>query len=242
MGGKVLAFEPWNEADGSGVRRPYRRPKWLRCRRRPIWASRRAIRTSSPVRMFSPTHPGHPGRFPRQPGLALLRHLQLASLRGGQPISRASMPRSARSRRTADVGHRVQPAGELVGRRKRPRNLPIPISAFRPSGSAGLRRFVARRRAAAFYFILPHYVEQQTQFGLIRSDLTPRPAYVALAAVGRFLADARPLGRLQAEQTGPFMPISIPRRPDGAETIGPRGLGRSQSARVAAADATAGDV
>ena len=50
---------------------------------------------------------------------------------------------------------------------------------------------------AAFYFLLPHYVEGQTQFGIVRPDLTPRPAYVALAAVGRLLADARPLGRLK---------------------------------------------
>lgn len=48
----------------------------------------------------------------------------------------------------------------------------------------------------SFYFLLPHYVEGQTQFGILRADLTPRPAYVALSAVGRFLATARPLGRL----------------------------------------------
>jgi hypothetical protein len=51
--------------------------------------------------------------------------------------------------------------------------------------------------AAAYYFLLPHYVEGKTQFGIVRPDLTPRPAYVALAAVGRLLADARPLGRLK---------------------------------------------
>lgn len=51
--------------------------------------------------------------------------------------------------------------------------------------------------AATFYFLLPHYVEGQTQFGIVRPDLTPRPAFVALAAVGRLLADARPLGRLR---------------------------------------------
>lgn len=49
----------------------------------------------------------------------------------------------------------------------------------------------------AFYFLLPHYVEGKTQFGIVRPDLTPRPAYVALAAVGRLLADARPLGHLK---------------------------------------------
>lgn len=50
--------------------------------------------------------------------------------------------------------------------------------------------------AATFYFLLPHYVEGPTQFGILRRDLTPRPAYVSLAAVGRLLADARALGRL----------------------------------------------
>jgi hypothetical protein len=50
--------------------------------------------------------------------------------------------------------------------------------------------------AATFYFMLPHYVEGQTQFGILRSNLTPRPAYVALAAVGRILASAEPIGRL----------------------------------------------
>jgi hypothetical protein len=51
---------------------------------------------------------------------------------------------------------------------------------------------------AVFYFILPHFVEGQTQFGVMRPDLTPRPAFVALAAAGRLLADAQPLGRLKA--------------------------------------------
>lgn len=47
-----------------------------------------------------------------------------------------------------------------------------------------------------FWFLLPHYSEGTTQFGLLRADLTPRPAYVALAAVGHLLAEAQPLGRL----------------------------------------------
>lgn len=55
--------------------------------------------------------------------------------------------------------------------------------------------------AATFYFLLPHYVEGQTQFGILRRDLTPRPAFVALAAVGRLLADAKPLGRLSTPPT-----------------------------------------
>lgn len=47
-----------------------------------------------------------------------------------------------------------------------------------------------------FQFILGHYVEPSSvQFGLLRLDYTPRPAYAALAAAGRFLAGARILGR-----------------------------------------------
>jgi hypothetical protein len=51
---------------------------------------------------------------------------------------------------------------------------------------------------AVFYFMLPHYVEHQTQFGVLRPNLTPRPGYLALAAAGRLLADARPLGQVKA--------------------------------------------
>ena len=70
---------------------------------------------------------------------------------------------------------------------------------------------------AAFYFLLPHYVEGQTQFGILRPDLTPRPAYVALAAVGRLLADARPLGR--PKDVPPNVRAYLFRaRPDGRES------------------------
>jgi hypothetical protein len=48
----------------------------------------------------------------------------------------------------------------------------------------------------AFYFILGHYVERTLQYGLVHADLTPRPAYVAFAAVGQFLNDAKPIGRV----------------------------------------------
>lgn len=48
----------------------------------------------------------------------------------------------------------------------------------------------------AFYFILGDYVERGFQFGLVHQDLTPRPAYVAFAAVGRLLNGAKPIGRV----------------------------------------------
>jgi hypothetical protein len=50
--------------------------------------------------------------------------------------------------------------------------------------------------AQVFYFLLPHYSEGDLQFGLLHADLTPRPGYLALAAVGRLLADATALGRM----------------------------------------------
>lgn len=68
--------------------------------------------------------------------------------------------------------------------------------------------------SAVFYFLLPHYVEGQTQFGLLRPDLTPRPGYVALAAVGRWLADARPLGRLRSANPA-LRAFLFEARPDG---------------------------
>ena len=48
----------------------------------------------------------------------------------------------------------------------------------------------------AFYFILGHYVERNLQYGLVHHDLTPRPAYVAFAAVGRLLNAATPIGTI----------------------------------------------
>jgi hypothetical protein len=71
--------------------------------------------------------------------------------------------------------------------------------------------------AATFYFLLPHYVEGQTQFGIVRPDLTPRPAFVALAAVGRLLADAKPLGRVKSDQPG-VRAFLFRARPDGRDS------------------------
>ncbi len=71
---------------------------------------------------------------------------------------------------------------------------------------------------ACFYFLLPHYIEGQTQFGVIHKDLTPRPAYLALAAVGRLLADARPVGRLKSDDVkSPLHAFVFCARPDGIE-------------------------
>ncbi|HNR97959.1 MAG TPA: hypothetical protein PKX48_03665 [Planctomycetota bacterium] len=68
-----------------------------------------------------------------------------------------------------------------------------------------------------FHFILGHYTEDWNgvQFGLLRRDFTPRPAYAALAAIGRFLAGARALGRQRIDPHGHVYAFRA--APDGAE-------------------------
>ena len=68
-----------------------------------------------------------------------------------------------------------------------------------------------------FHFILGHYKEENNgvQFGLLRKDFTPRPAYSALAALGRFLQDARCLGRWQPVEDENLHFYAFRARPDG---------------------------
>ena len=83
-------------------------------------------------------------------------------------------------------------------------------------------RFVPKSFAATlfagvaqhYFFILGNYSEGKIQFGLLRHDLTPRRGYLALAATGRLLAGARPLGRLT---DGALRAYAFRARPDGAE-------------------------
>ena len=63
----------------------------------------------------------------------------------------------------------------------------------------GFAASLSEGTTAAFYFLLRDYSEGEIQFGILRADLTPRPAYSALAAVGRLLNNAHPLGGV----TGP---------------------------------------
>ena len=80
--------------------------------------------------------------------------------------------------------------------------------AYASSLFAGARRH--------FHFILGHYHEPNgVQFGLLRLDLTPRPAYLALAAVGRCLAGARALGRWRPVPDVQVYALSA--RPDGRD-------------------------
>ncbi len=67
---------------------------------------------------------------------------------------------------------------------------------------------------AIFYFVLPQYSERTIQYGLLHEDLTPRPGYLALAAVGRLLADAKPLGRVPLKE-GDGQIYYFSAKPDG---------------------------
>ncbi len=94
-----------------------------------------------------------------------------------------------------------------------------PWGDLSPNDERRQAEFIARSYASSlyagvsrhFFFILGNYVEGSTQFGLLRHDFTPRPGYAALAAVGRLLAGARPLGRLSPSV------YAFRARPDGRE-------------------------
>lgn len=80
-----------------------------------------------------------------------------------------------------------KPWGDLTAEDQR-----VQARFIAPSYASSLFAGVERH----FFFILGNYVEGDVQFGLLRHDHTPRPGYLALAAVGRFLAGAKCLGRL----------------------------------------------
>ncbi len=79
-----------------------------------------------------------------------------------------------------------------------------PWGDLSPDDGRRQAEFVAKSYASSlfagvdrhFFFILGNYNERGVQFGLLRHDFTPRPGYLALAAVGRLLAGAKCLGRV----------------------------------------------
>lgn len=70
-----------------------------------------------------------------------------------------------------------------------------------------------------FHFILGQYMEgeNRVQFGLLRADHTPRPGYVALATLGRILAEGRCLGRYEVAARPDVHVYAFRARPDGVE-------------------------
>jgi len=100
-----------------------------------------------------------------------------------------------------------------------------PWSELSPDDERRQAQFIASSYASSlfagvnrhFFFILGNYAENKIQFGILRHDQTPRPAYVALAAVGRLLAGARPLGRSIPEQHPDARIYAFRAVPDGVE-------------------------
>jgi hypothetical protein len=86
-------------------------------------------------------------------------------------------------------------------------------------------KFIARSYASSlfagvnrhFFFILGNYRERAVQFGLLRKDQTPRPGYVALAAVGRLLTGATCLGRWLPKDNPSVRIYAFRARPDSLE-------------------------
>jgi hypothetical protein len=98
-------------------------------------------------------------------------------------------------------------------------------SELSPEDQLQQAKFIAKSYASSlfagvsrhFFFILGNYREREIQFGLLRKDQTPRPGYVALAAVGRFLAGATCLGRHIPNDSPAVHIYAFRARPDGAE-------------------------
>ncbi len=81
--------------------------------------------------------------------------------------------------------------------------------SFASALAAGADRF--------FQFVLGNYSEASgVQFGLLRQDYTPRPAYVAFAAAGRFLAGAKHLGTWRPATN--VQAVAFQAWPDGVES------------------------
>jgi len=109
--------------------------------------------------------------------------------------------------------------------------IPLPSKTNRPwselSQEDELRqaKFIARSYTSSlfagvnrhFFFILGNFHEREIQFGLLRNDQTPRPGYVALAAVGRFLAGATCLGRWIPKENPSVRVYAFRSHPDGRQ-------------------------
>ena len=77
--------------------------------------------------------------------------------------------------------------------------------ALRAQGATltkALVRYYGEGAASVDLYCLRDHVEYDWQFGLLRADFTPRPAYAAGQTAGRFLAGGRFLGRLPGSFRG----------------------------------------
>lgn len=194
--GQVLAFEPWNEADISGfgghtgaemaslqkaacLGLKAGNPDVIACMN--VWAVHRAAQlqdfaANHAEGYFDTYNLHHYEPIERYPEL----YADHRAVSAGKPmwVTEFAMP----VKWAGDAKLKELNDAEL---RRQSERL---VKAFAGSLFEGAQN--------SFYFMLPHYVEGQTQFGIIRPDLSPRPAYCALAAVSRLLGPAHCLGRL----------------------------------------------
>ncbi len=214
--GRVLAFEPWNEADiqvfgghtGAEMASLQKAAYWGIKAGNPdavacwnVFASHHRaqleeIRANEAGPYFETFNLHHYAPFDAYPSL----YADFREVSGGRPlwVTECAMP----LRWSGDEAKKELSDEDL---KEQARRL---VKVFAGSLHEGSR--------ATFYFLLPHYVEGPTQFGIIRPDLTPRPAYAALAAVGRLLADARPIGRVKHDR---YRIYGFSAKPDGHEAI-----------------------
>ncbi|NMC19541.1 MAG: hypothetical protein GYA33_03890 [Thermogutta sp.] len=214
--GKVSAFEPWNEADiqvfgghtGAEMASLQKAAYWgikagnpgaVACLN--VFASRNRaqledIRANEAWPYFETFNLHHYAAFDAYPSL----YADFREVSGGRPlwVTECAMP----LRWSGEEAKKELSDEDL---KEQARRL---VKVFAGSLHEGSR--------ATFYFLLPHYVEGPTQFGIIRPDLTPRPAYVALAATGRLLADARPMGRVKHDR---YRIYGFSAMPDGNQRI-----------------------
>ena len=155
---------------------------------------------------------------PPQRNLELLRHLQYPHLRPGPTTTQRLWTPTRRAAcgkplwiTESDRGMKSEPSSpthDLSPRNQRLKAQYV-TQSYVQSLHAGSHRH--------FHFILGQYGEGETQFGLLRHDMTPHPAYVALAALGRLLAGARCLGRLNQLDTPNLHVYAFRARPDGKQ-------------------------
>ena len=171
----------------------------------------------------------HPGRV-GQRGLALLRRLLDAHVRLARLVRESSGGRSTQ----AACG---RPLWITEADRGINTSTGLPWCDLSPEDELRKARLMAQEYASSlaaganrhFHFILGHYHEQggKVQFGLLRMDKTPRPNYVALAALGRLLAGGRCLGTWPIEGQPHAHVSAFSARPDGRRAGRARGLGRT---------------
>ncbi len=200
--GQVLAFEPWNEADitvfgghpGSEMAALQKaaylglkagNPNVIACLN--VFAAHRQaqledLRDNAAWPYFDTFDLHHYAPFEQYPDL----YAAFRAVSAGKPLW------------VTECARPVKWSGD--DQLKEPSDADLHVQAERVAKTFALS--IHEGSQATFYFLLPHYSEGQTQFGLLRPDLTPRPGFVALAAVGRLMADAKPLGRLQEAASG----------------------------------------